>query len=180
MSEEGAQRRRAASPSRPPLLVRSVITPYRYRAAILFILIALIPFGFIAAGIAEPGRIIFISVLLIILSLLSAANAFLGYPRLRVSGQQLTLISNPLWERRIDLTPYGQAYAVHHMVRGFLQTALAFRTLADETAHRAQEKYPQAPEYEEAAEKLSLMHLVGNDLDKAEALAGEINAHRGM
>ena len=180
MSEAEANRRRDSSPSRPPLLVRSVITPHRYRASVMFIVIALIPIGLIAAGLAEPGRIIFVSVALIILSLLSAANAFLGYPRLRLSGQQLTLISNTLWERRMDLSPYGQAYAVHHMVRGFLQTALAFRTLADEAAHRAEEKYPQAPEYDEAAAKLSLMHLVGNDLDKAEALAREINAHRGM
>jgi hypothetical protein len=169
-----------ASASRPPLLVRSVITPYRYRTAVVFILIALIPFGLIAAGIAGPGSIILVSAILIALSLLSAANAFLGYPRLRLSGQQLTLIASPFRERRMDLGSYGQAYAVHHIVRGFLQTALAFRTLADEAAHRDKEKYPQAPEYEEAAMKLSLMHLVGNDLDKAEALAKEINAHRGM
>jgi hypothetical protein len=166
--------------TRPPLLVRSVITGKRYWAAVVFMLIAFVPVGLIVAGIAGPGRILFVSAALVVLSLFSMANAFLGYPRLMLSGQNLTLWANPFWPKRMDLTPFGHAYAVHHMVRGFLQTALAFRTAEDEAAHRAAETFPQAPEYDEAAAKLPIMHFVGNDLDKAEVLAAEINAHRGI
>jgi hypothetical protein len=166
---------------RPPLLVRSVVTGRRYLAGLVFMLIGLIPFGFLAAGFANPPpAIILVGLGLIAYGPLSMANTFLGYPRLTLTGNSLSVWTNPFWPTRTDLAPCGQAYAVHNRTRHGLGTALAFRTVADEAAHRAAEKFPFAPEFEEAAKTININSFVGIDMARGEALAAAINAHRGV
>jgi hypothetical protein len=166
---------------RPPLIVRSIVTGRRYLAGLVFMLIGCIPFVFLATGFATPPpTIAAIAVGLIAYGPLSMANAFLGYPRLILSGDSLNIWTNPFWPTRHDLLPYGAAYAVHQKTRYGLGTALAFRTAGDEAAHRATEKFPFAPEYEEAAHTININSFVGTDTAKGEALAAEINAHRGL
>lgn len=166
---------------RPPLIVRSVVNGRRYLTALVLALIATIPFGLLALGIARPPpTIVVVAVLLFGYSICAAANTFLGYPRLFLSGNVLTIWSNPFWPGRTDLSPYGPAYAVHRRTRAGLGTALAFRTAADEAAHRAAEKFPFGPEFEEAAKTIAIDIFVGRETEKAEALEAEINVHRGL
>src|SRR5690349_1299955 len=127
---------------RPPLLVRSVVNGRRALAALVFIVIGLIPFGFMLLDRgAPPPQIAIIGVALIVYAVLSLMNIFLEYPRLVLTGQQLAIWAHPFWPKRYDLTPYGPAYAVHHNARAGLGTVIGFRTLADEAAHRAAEKF---------------------------------------
>jgi xanthosine utilization system XapX-like protein len=165
---------------RTPLLVRSVVNGKRILAALLFIVIGLIPFGFLAAGSGAPPHIVLIGIGLIGYSILSLMNIFLEYPRLVLTGDQLAIWPHMFWPKRYDLTPYGPAYAVHHNTRAGLGTVLGFRTLADEAAHRAEEKFAYAPTYEEAALKIPADNFVARDTEKAEALAAQINAHCGL
>lgn len=166
---------------RAPLIVRSVIEGQRYRTALVVLLIGSGVFALMAFDVLRPPpTILAVAGLLVVYAPLSAANVFLGYPRLFLSGNRLTIWTNPLWPARIDLSPYGAAYAVHHSTRTGLATFLAFRTAADEAAHRAAEKYPFAPDYAEAAKTIDIGTFVGAGTARAEALAAEINAHRGL
>jgi hypothetical protein len=167
--------------SRPPLLVRSLVTGRRYLSGGLIFLIGAAPFIMLATGIAEPpGTIMIVAIGLMIYAPFMIANTFLGYPRLVLSGSQLAIWNNALWPTRHDLDGYGSAYALLHYVRGIPQAMLVFRTSDDEAEHRSAEKFRYAPEYEETALKLPIAHFVGPDVEKAEALAEAINAHRGI
>jgi hypothetical protein len=167
--------------SRPPLLVRSIVTGKRYRNAVIFLAIGLLPFALWLSGfLVPPIQIIVVGVGLIGYSVMLAANVFLEYPRLLLTGDALIISPSPFTSKRTELAGLGQAYAVHNMENGFLNTVLAFRTTEDEAAHRAAEKYPQPPETEEAELLVPIVNFVGVDTDKAEDLAKEINVHRGM
>ena len=50
----------------------------------------------------------------------------------------------------------------------------------DEAVLRAAEQYPHAPELAEAARTVDIAYIVGHDVEKGEALAAEINRHRGL
>lgn len=167
--------------SRPPLLVRSLVTRRRYLAAAVIFLIGLVPLVLLATGMADPpGAVVVAGLGLLAGGPMMAANAFLGYPRLLLSAQQLTIWNNPFWPVRHELTGYGPAYGVLHYVRGMPQTVLAFRAAEDEARHRAEEKFAFAPDYGDAALTLPTAHFVGADVEKTEALAAAINRHRDM
>jgi hypothetical protein len=142
-----------------------------------------VPFIYFMIGIESfegSGSIVYIGIGLIIYSLGSMANTFLGYPQLLLSGDRLTLITAPLWDKRVDLSGLGAAYPIVQPSGRSTQMALAFRTAEEEAAHRAAEKFPHAPELSEAAITVPIGGLVGNDLEKAEAVAADINAHRSV
>lgn len=167
--------------ARPPLLIRSVIAGRRYLAALIFFAVGLTPLVLLSTGVASPpGLIVLVSVFLVAFGPLSAINVFLGYPRLVLSGNQLSIWNHPFWPKRYDLWPYGEAYAVLHKTRRSLTMELAFRSAEAETAHRAAEKFPYAPEHEDADLAIPIGNFVGRDTDKADALAAEINQHRSL
>jgi hypothetical protein len=168
---------------RTPLIVRSKATRQRYFGALVFMVIACVPFVFFATGIAsieDSNTIVMIGIALFLYSLFSMANTFLGYPQLLLAGDRLTLIQAPLWDKRFDLSGLGAAYPLLTPSGRSMQMALAFRTEEEEAAHRAAEKFPHAPELSEAAITVPIGGLVGNDIDKADAVAADINAHRGF
>jgi hypothetical protein len=166
---------------RAPLIVHSVIEGRRYLAALVFMLIGCVPLVLLGLGIVRPPALILIvSTALIFFGPISAANTWLGYPRLTLTGNRLILDSSYFTSKKYDLTPLGAAYVAFYPKGRGLATDLIFRSAEDEAAHRAAEKFPHAPEPTEAVEKISINAFVGHDVDKGEALAKEINAHRGF
>ena len=91
--------------SRPPLLVRSLVTSRRYLAAAVIFLIGLVPLVLLATGMADPpGAVVVAGLGLLAGGPMMAAKPFLGYPRLLLSAQQLTTWNNPFWPARHELT----------------------------------------------------------------------------
>jgi hypothetical protein len=166
---------------RAPLVVRSVIDGRRYLTALAFMLLggAILALGIL--GVWDlPPLISGASVFLILFGPVSAANTFLGYPRLTATGDLLIIEDSPFRTRKVDLSPFGPAYiAFYEKGRGFA-TELVFRTLEEEARHNEVAKHPHAPDHEEAQEKVSIMNFVGHDVERGEALAKEINAQRGL
>jgi hypothetical protein len=166
---------------RAPLVVRSVIDGRRYVTALVLMLLGGTIFALGVSGVwGLPPLIWGASIFLALFGPVSAANTFLGYPRLTATGDLLIIEDSPFTIRRVDLTPFGPAYvAFYPKGRGYA-TELIFRTVEEEARHRAAEPHPHAPEHAEAQEKISIMNFVGHDVAKGEALANEINAQRGL
>jgi hypothetical protein len=164
------------------VVLRTGNTGRNYLSAAMFGLIGCLPFVFIALDRFEANEwpILAVGVGLIAFALLSGANSFLGYPLLKLDGSRLIYVRNPFTQDVTELELFGPAYVTQYYDRKQRRTLLVFRTVEAEAKHRAVEKFPYAPEWNEADTAVPIAALVGTDLAAGEALAAEINARRGL
>ena len=168
---------------RPPLLVRSVAVPALYRGGLVFIGIGLIPPLLLVFGIAdftEVPVVLAATVGCVLYGLWLAANTFLQYPRLRLTGEKLTIEASPLTVKTHDLDGLGPAYFSLYDGPQARHAVLLFRDREMEAVHRAKEKFPHEPDRGDAILEIAVDRFVSFNVDKGEALAREINAHRGL
>ncbi len=166
--------------SRPPLVVRSLVPARRYLTAV-----AISALGGMALAVAvftgdHRLSIIGLGSFLVLVGPGIAANTFLGYPRLVLTGDRLLIETTPFTIRRYDLDAFAEAYLAHTPGRRGMAVDLVFRTRRAEAAHRSAEKFPFAPEPGDVSLRVSVTTFVADDVDKGEALAAAINTHRGL
>src|SRR5262245_52287615 len=118
-----------------PLVVRSVIDGRRYLMAVVFMVFGITFIVLGASGtLGLPPLVWFASIFLALWGPASAANTFLGYPRLTVSGNLLVLESSYFTAKKVDLGGLGAAYVIQYPKNRGLATELIFRTAEDEAS----------------------------------------------
>lgn len=168
---------------RAPLLMKTIAAPALYRGALVFIAIGLSPLLLLAFGIADftrNGVVVAAVVCCILYGLWLAVNTFLQYPRLRLVGERLTIEASPFTVKVHELDGLGPAYfSLYDSARG-RHAVLLFRDTETEQLHRAAEEQPHEPDRADAIMEIAVDRFVSFDVDKGEALAKAINAHRGL